>query len=62
MTSNLHPGTNSEATLSAAWHLDGLLVSPDGAGIRFTIGVLGPDDTNHLLPSDTLSHFSLGPC
>jgi hypothetical protein len=62
MSSSQHPGTSLEATLNVVRPWGDRSASRAGAGISSTIGALDPDDTNRLGPTDTLSHFSLGPC
>lgn len=62
MTSNAPRGTSSTAMLIAAELSDDLLTSPDGAVTNSITANTEPDDTSRLLPTDTLAHFSLGPC
>jgi hypothetical protein len=62
MSSSRRLGTSLEATSSAACLSNAQLALQDGFGTNCTTGVLVLEDTNRLDKTDTLSHFSLGPC
>jgi hypothetical protein len=59
MNSNLSPGTNSIATLTAVQASELPLDSDDGLPTSDILTVMGDEN---LSPTDNLQYFGLGPC